>query len=47
MIEIVAHMDPQSLVDLTEDKEVEVEFMYTMKWKETEIPFEKRMEKYS
>ena len=47
MIEIVAHMDPQSLVDLTEDKEVEVEFMYTVKWKETEIPFEKRMEKYS
>nr|POE44553.1 transmembrane 9 superfamily member 3 [Quercus suber] len=47
VIEIVAHMDPQSLVDLTKDKEVEVEFMYTVKWKETEIAFEKRMEKYS
>ena len=47
VIEIMAHMDPQSVVDLTEDKEVEAEFMYTVKWKETEIPFEKRMEKYS
>ncbi|KAL0813344.1 hypothetical protein Bca101_069787 [Brassica carinata] len=40
-------MDPHSLVDLTEDKEVDAEFMYTVKWKETETPFEKRMEKYS
>ena len=29
VIEIVSHMDPQSLVDLTKEKEVEVEFMYT------------------
>ncbi|XP_010523531.1 PREDICTED: transmembrane 9 superfamily member 2-like [Tarenaya hassleriana] len=47
VIEISARMDPHSLVDLTEDKEVDAEFMYTVKWKETEIPFEKRMEKYS
>ncbi|AAF79216.1 F10B6.2 [Arabidopsis thaliana] len=47
VIEISARMDPHSLVDLTEDKEVDAEFMYTVKWKETETPFEKRMEKYS
>ena len=42
-------MDPHSLVDLTEDKEVDAEFMYTVKWKETETetPFEKRMDKYA
>ncbi|KAJ0703679.1 putative nonaspanin (TM9SF), MFS transporter superfamily [Helianthus annuus] len=32
---------------LTDDKEVEVEFLYTVKWKETDIPYESRMEKYS
>ncbi|CAH8252331.1 unnamed protein product [Arabidopsis lyrata] len=47
VIEISARMDPHSLVDLTEDKEVDAEFMYNVKWKETETPFEKRMEKYS
>ncbi|KAB5560816.1 hypothetical protein DKX38_005773 [Salix brachista] len=47
VIEITAQSDPKNVVDLTEDKEVDVEFMYSVKWKETEIPFEKRMEKYS
>lgn len=47
VIEIGARMDPHSVVDLTEDKDVDAEFMYTVKWKETETPFEKRMEKYS
>ncbi|KAL5995469.1 Cellular adhesion and filamentous growth protein [Asimina triloba] len=47
VIEINVHTDPSALVDLTEDKEVEVEFMYTVKWRETDTPFEKRMEKYS
>ncbi|CAL0329857.1 unnamed protein product [Lupinus luteus] len=47
VIEISARMDPHSVVDLTEDKEVDAEFLYTVKWKETDIPFEKRMEKYS
>ena len=40
-------MDPHSVVDLTEDKDVDVEFMYTAKWKETDTSFEKRMDKYS
>ncbi|KAI6677238.1 hypothetical protein NL676_038034 [Syzygium grande] len=47
VIEISAKMDPHSVVDLTEDKDVDVEFMYTVKWKETDTPFEKRMDKYS
>ncbi|KAE8654726.1 Transmembrane 9 superfamily member 3 [Hibiscus syriacus] len=44
VIEISARMDPHSLVDLPEDKEVDAEFMYTAKWKETDTPFEKRMD---
>ncbi|GAV58446.1 EMP70 domain-containing protein [Cephalotus follicularis] len=47
VIEITVQSDPNAVVDLTEDKEVNVEFMYTVKWKETETPFEKRMDKYS
>ncbi|KAL5995470.1 Cellular adhesion and filamentous growth protein [Asimina triloba] len=47
VIEINVRTDPSALVDLTEDKEVEVDFMYTVKWRETDIPFEMRMEKYA
>ncbi|TMW90366.1 hypothetical protein EJD97_015822 [Solanum chilense] len=47
VIEINARTDPNALVDITEDKEVDVDFMYTVKWKETKTPFDKRMEKYS
>ena len=47
VIEINVRTDPNSLVDISEDKEVIVEFMYTVKWKETNTPFDKRMDKYS
>uniref|UniRef100_A0ACD5TW84 Uncharacterized protein n=1 Tax=Avena sativa TaxID=4498 RepID=A0ACD5TW84_AVESA len=47
VIEINVHTDQSALVDLTEDRETDVEFLYTVKWKETPTPFEKRMEKYS
>jgi hypothetical protein len=47
VIEITVQTEQHALADLTEDKEVEVEFLYTVKWKETSTPFEKRMEKYS
>lgn len=47
VIEISAKTDPSSVVDLTEDKEADADFTYTVKWRETEIPFEKRMDKYS
>ncbi|MQM00836.1 hypothetical protein Taro_033579 [Colocasia esculenta] len=47
VIEVNVRTDPNSLVDVTEDKVADVEFLYTAKWKETTTPFEKRMEKYS
>ncbi|CAM0872180.1 unnamed protein product [Alopecurus aequalis] len=47
VIEINVHTDQSALVDLTEDKEADADFLYTVKWKETPTPFEKRMEKYS
>ncbi|GAB4859787.1 Cellular adhesion and filamentous growth protein [Ancistrocladus abbreviatus] len=47
VIEINAQSDPNVLVDLTENREVDVEFTYIVKWKETDTSFEKRMEKYS
>ncbi|WOG97452.1 hypothetical protein DCAR_0416792 [Daucus carota subsp. sativus] len=47
VIEVNVRTDPSALVDLSEDKEVDADFMYTVKWKETDIPFEKRMDKYS
>ncbi|XP_058185426.1 transmembrane 9 superfamily member 3-like isoform X2 [Rhododendron vialii] len=47
VIEINARTDPSSLIDVTEDKEIDADFMYTVKWKATETTFEKRMEKYS
>ncbi|CAL5427770.1 unnamed protein product [Camellia sinensis] len=46
VIEITARIDQSFVIDLTEDKEVDVEFTYTVKWRETNIPFEKRIEKY-
>ncbi|GMY24765.1 transmembrane 9 superfamily member 2-like [Fagus crenata] len=47
VIEITVKSDQDALVDLSEDKEVNVEFTYSVKWKDTDISFEKRMEKYS
>lgn len=39
-------MASDRLVDISEDKEMEVEFLYSVKWKETSIPFERRMDVY-
>ncbi|KAF5734602.1 putative phagocytic receptor 1b isoform X1 [Tripterygium wilfordii] len=47
VIEINVQTDTNAVADLTEDKEVDVEFYYTVKWKETYVTFEKRMDKYS
>ncbi|KAE8684681.1 Transmembrane 9 superfamily member 2 [Hibiscus syriacus] len=47
VIEVTVRSDPNALVDLTEDEPIDVDFMYTVKWKETNTPFEKRMDKYS
>ncbi|THF99233.1 hypothetical protein TEA_013113 [Camellia sinensis var. sinensis] len=46
-IEINAPIHTNFVIDLIEDKEVDVEFRYTVKWIETNIPFKKRMEKYT
>lgn len=47
VIEIYARMDNNSVLDLTEDKEVDVEFTYSVKWNKTDVPFEKRMDQLS
>nr|ABK25212.1 unknown [Picea sitchensis] len=47
VIEITVRTDPNFTVDITEDKEIEVDFTYSVKWVETQTPFERRMDKYS
>ncbi|KAH9316271.1 hypothetical protein KI387_024898, partial [Taxus chinensis] len=47
VIEINVRTDPNFTVDITEDKEVEVDFMYSVKWVESQVPFERRMDKYA
>ncbi|KAG0486753.1 hypothetical protein HPP92_008848 [Vanilla planifolia] len=47
VIEINVYSDPNLSVDITNDSEVDVDFSYSVAWKRTDIPFEKRMDKYS
>ncbi|XP_027152936.1 transmembrane 9 superfamily member 2-like [Coffea eugenioides] len=47
IIEINLRTDPSFKTDLTEDKVIEVEFLYSVKWKETTAPFEERTLKYT
>ncbi|KAK8588662.1 hypothetical protein V6N13_087567 [Hibiscus sabdariffa] len=47
VVEIHTRVDHQAVVHLTGDEPVDVDFMYTVKWKETNTPFEKRMDRYS
>ncbi|XP_039126590.1 transmembrane 9 superfamily member 3-like [Dioscorea cayenensis subsp. rotundata] len=46
VIEINVRTDNNAMVDLTEDKEIDVDFFYSVKWKETDTPFERRMDLY-
>ncbi|PWA61418.1 nonaspanin (TM9SF) [Artemisia annua] len=46
VIEVTCKIVGDSLVDLTGDKEVNVKFIYSVKWSVTEQSFYKRMEKY-
>lgn len=47
VIEVNLRRDPlHSTVDVTNEKEIDVEFLYTAKWMKTDVAFEKRMEKY-
>ncbi|XP_028793508.1 transmembrane 9 superfamily member 2-like [Neltuma alba] len=46
VIEINTRPVPDAFVDLADDTEREVEFLYSAEWIDTDTPFEKRMEKY-
>ncbi|XP_014504041.1 transmembrane 9 superfamily member 2 [Vigna radiata var. radiata] len=47
IIDVFIRNDPRAVVDLTQNREVNVDFTYSAKWIETDTPFEKRLEKYS
>ncbi|KAL5570845.1 hypothetical protein UlMin_020442 [Ulmus minor] len=47
VVKINARTDPIHMVDLTEDKELCIEFSYSSRWEDSNITFEKRMEKDS
>ncbi|KAH7307317.1 hypothetical protein KP509_22G054000 [Ceratopteris richardii] len=47
VVEIAAISDPAHFVDISEDKEVDVVFKYSVRWKETDKPFESRMDIYT
>ncbi|CAN6465660.1 unnamed protein product [Victoria cruziana] len=47
VIEISVQPSPETAVDITDDKEVDVEFTYSVSWRETNTPYEARMERYS
>ncbi|XP_062114614.1 transmembrane 9 superfamily member 2-like [Humulus lupulus] len=47
IVKIDALPYPDAGVDLTEDKETYVEFLYSVEWEDVYFPLEKRMEEYS
>ncbi|XP_027100736.1 transmembrane 9 superfamily member 2-like isoform X2 [Coffea arabica] len=47
VIEINMSSDSSNLADLTEDKVIDIEFLYSVNWKETDLPFDTRMQKYT
>ncbi|KAL5554665.1 hypothetical protein UlMin_042066 [Ulmus minor] len=47
VVEINVRSESLQMIDLTEDKELYVEFSYTAHWKNIDSPFETRMERYS
>jgi hypothetical protein len=46
VIEISVSTDPNQAVDITTEKDLDVDFTYSTKWESTETAFEHRMEKY-
>lgn len=46
VIEVHVQTDTNDVSDVTKNMEVDIEFIYSVKWKETNALFEKRMEKY-
>lgn len=47
VIEIRAFSDPNHVVDITEDVDIDVEFSYSVNWNTTSTPFLNRMDKYA
>lgn len=47
VIEIRAFSDPEHVVDITEDVDLDIEFTYSVSWNATSTQFQNRMEKYS
>jgi hypothetical protein len=47
VIEIRAFSDPNQVVDISKDVEVDFSFSYSLFWNETSLGFDKRMDKYS
>ncbi|XP_064961301.1 transmembrane 9 superfamily member 3-like [Musa acuminata AAA Group] len=47
VIEINVQTDPNINVDISEDRKLDVEFLYSVTWKNSDISFEERMAKYS
>ena len=47
VIEVNVSTDPSRTVEITEGENVIVDWTYSVKWRETSIPYEKRMDKYS
>nr|CAD1825100.1 unnamed protein product [Ananas comosus var. bracteatus] len=46
VIEIDAHAADDAVVDVTEDEDTEVEFLYSVKWEGTSTPFASRMDRF-
>ncbi|KAI3516866.1 hypothetical protein L1887_15973 [Cichorium endivia] len=46
VIEIIVQSDPKFVVDITEDKEVDVNFTYSVRWMGTNQSFDERMQRY-
>ncbi|KAF5841834.1 putative transporter [Dunaliella salina] len=47
VIEVDVSSDPLRTVDITSASEMEVEFSYSVKWRETKITYEHRMDRYA
>ncbi|KAK9841340.1 hypothetical protein WJX74_004155 [Apatococcus lobatus] len=47
VIELSVSTDPSKTVDITDGENIIVDYTYSVKWHDTSIPYEKRMDKYS
>lgn len=47
VIEINVSSDPVRTVDISTTDDLDVQFSYSVKWKETSIPFDHRMDRYA